>query len=368
MSDPPPSRVRQLRQRLGLSQAELARRIGMTRQALCRMEGGAWLPNTAVALRLARCLGTTVEAMFGDDPAELGEPLRDPEAPDSERLAVVRIRDRACAFATESGPALQASFQPADVLTTGAGSRALAPHGDAQTTAVLHGCDPAFGILAALVERGDATRRLLFRFAGSRRALDTLACGRSHLAGIHLVADENDEDQVLQKVREELPGGGRMLTFARWEQGLMLGTGNPHGIVQLEDLTRPGLRLLNREPGSGCRVLLDRELERRGLAPDAIAGYEHTAPGHWPTAQAIACGAADVGLGLRAVAEASGLDFLTLAEVRCDLVVPTDLEDHPTVRKALELLQTRRLRDELASLAGYDSRDTGTTIAEWSAA
>ena len=366
MDLPPSCRVRGHRERLGLSQTELARRIGMTRQALCRMEGGAWLPNTAVALRLARCLGTTVEVLFGEAPES--EPLLDPQAPDSRRLALVRVRERLCAFATESGPALQASFQPADVVTGAAGSQRLDARGASEATAVLHGCDPAFGILAGLVERGDATRRLLFRFAGSRSALDTLAGGRSHLAGIHLVAQEDDEGAVLDEVRGLLPRGGRLLTFARWEQGLMLGAGNPLGVARLEDLLRPGLRLVNREPGSGCRVWLDRELERRGLSPATIEGYERTASGHWPSAQAIACGAADVGLGLRAVAQASGLDFLTLAEVRCDLIVPADLEQHPTVRKALDLLQTRRLRDELAALAGYDSRDTGTTVAEWSAA
>ncbi len=358
----PPSPIRRLREAAGWTQAELARRVGLTRQAFCRMEGGAWLPNTAVALRLARELGTSVEDLFGGGTET--ELRADPQAPRSPRLELARVREETCAFATEAPAALQASFRPADALATEAGTRRLDSIETDAGTAVLHGCDPAFGILTGLLERREPTRRLLFRFAGSGAALEALRAGRSHLAGVHLVSEDGDEASLRRELRRQLPGGGRVVVFAHWEQGLMLAPERAAELRRAEDLLQPGLRVLNREPGAGCRVMFDRWLAQGGVEARAIHGYDRCADGHWSTAHAIACGAADVGLGLRAVAAASGLAFLPLAEVRCDLVVPADLEQHPTVRLAFELLQTKRLREELDALEGYDARETGRVVAE----
>ena len=91
----PPSPIRRLREAAGWTQAELARRVGLTRQAFCRMEGGAWLPNTAVALRLARELGTSVEDLFGGGTET--ELRADPQAPRSPRLELARVREETCA-------------------------------------------------------------------------------------------------------------------------------------------------------------------------------------------------------------------------------------------------------------------------------
>lgn len=351
------NRLRQVRESQGRSQAELARQVGMTRQAMCRLEAGAWLPNTAVALRLARILGSTVEALFGTS-AEPQVEHCDPQAPDAARLVLTRVRERVCAYALDAPGGLEPTFSAVRA----------APGGQATPMAVLHGCDPAFGILADHLR--DQGRHLLFRFASSTAALEQVASGRSHLAGIHL-ADADDRDsqrQSLRLVRQSLPQGGQVVAFARWEQGLVVAAGNPLGLRSVADLARPEVRFLNRAAGSGCRAMLERQMGRIGLAGPAIAGFDRCAASHWSTAGAIAAGLADAGLGLRAVAQAAGLAFLPLGAVRCDLVIPADLTGHPAVEAAIDALSSRRLRGELGAVAGYDVTETGRVVAELAAA
>src|SRR5581483_9224509 len=103
---------------------------------------------------------------------------------------------------------------------------------------------------------------------------------------------------------------------------LMLAPGNPRGIRQVGDLARAGLRIANREPGSGARALLDAEIGRAGLAPDQIAGYRVVVRSHLAAAEAIAAGLADAAVGVRAAAQALGLAFVPLARERYDLALP----------------------------------------------
>ena len=330
----------------------------MTRQVMCRLEAGAWMPNTAVALRLAELLSSTVEDLFDlaiDQPVE----RCDPQAPDARRLIVARVRDRVCAYALDAPGGLEPTFN-----FTNRGASA----GQADTAAVLHGCDPALGILADHVQHHG--HRLIFSFASSAAALEQVATGRSHLAGIHL-ADADDRDRQLQSlrlVRQALPQGAQVVAFARWEQGLVVAGGNPLGLGSVADLARPEVRFLNRAVGSGCRVMLERHMQRLGLAGSAITGFEHCAASHWSTAGALAAGVADAGLGLRAVAQATGLSFLPLGAVRCDLVIPADLVDHPVIEAAVDALSSRRLRSELGAVAGYDVAETERVVFDLAAA
>jgi putative molybdopterin biosynthesis protein len=134
------------------------------------------------------------------------------------------------------------------------------------------------------------------------------------------------------------------------------------GIRTPADLAKGMIRLVNREPGAALRVLLDDCLARADVPQKEIAGYERLVPGHIEGAQMVAYNLADAALGLRAVATAFGLDFVLMQAVRCDLVIPNDLVDHPAIRVVLDILQTKALRDELASLPGYESSCTGTLI------
>jgi molybdate-binding protein len=124
------------------------------------------------------------------------------------------------------------------------------------------------------------------------------------------------------------------------------------------------VRFVNREAGAALRVLLDNHLEQAGIDNSAINGYGDEVLSHREGAYRIACNAADAALGLRIIAEVFGLDFVPITAVRCDLVVPNDMTDHPTIRVLLDVLQSAPLRRKIDAIAGYESTATGNTIAE----
>ncbi len=350
--------VREARLARGLTQRELARRAGLTRQALGAIETGRYLPNTALALKLARLLGETVEALFREasSPGELEVAVE--EAAEGERVLVARVRDRWVGVPLETS-ALEPVLEGADAIALGEDRvRLVTDERELESSALLLGCDPALGILASRATRSGA--RTLFRQMGSRAALDRLAAGAAHVAGSHLAARDN----VRAAKRALSDHGGRVVAFARFEHGLLVAPGNPKGIEAIDALAREDVRIANREAGSGSRVALDAELARAGVPTNEIRGYAEELRSHWQVARAVQWGRADTGIGPRVVASSAGLDFVPLGSVRFDLAVPGDLLDQPAVARMLELLADRRVRDEIASLPGYDTSCTGDTIAE----
>jgi putative molybdopterin biosynthesis protein len=155
-----------------------------------------------------------------------------------------------------------------------------------------------------------------------------------------------------------------VVEFARWEQGFAVGAGNPREVRTMADLTRTDVRLVNRELGSGSRALLDLLLEHAHIPWEAVTGYERVASSHLAAAAAVASGGADVAVTLRASAQAYGLDFVPLDEVRFDLVLPRRVLAHPTVATLLEQLQSRALRTEIGALPGYDVSGMGGIVAD----
>jgi putative molybdopterin biosynthesis protein len=155
-----------------------------------------------------------------------------------------------------------------------------------------------------------------------------------------------------------------VIGFSVMEEGLMVAPANPHGIRSVAELAREGVRMVNREEGAALRVLLDDHLTKGDIPPTAVRCYNQEVRTHNEGAQMVAYGAADAALGLCSVASAFGLGFVPMAEVRCDLVIPRDMLDHPTVQVILDVLQSRSLREEIASLPGYGASQTGRTIAE----
>src|SRR5204863_2261861 len=141
--------------------------------------------------------------------------------------------------------------------------------------------------------------------AGSRAALQALARGEAHLAGSHL-RDAASGAFNLPFVARLVPFPCTVVAFAVWDEGLVVAPGNPLGLRRAEDLARTGLRVANREPGSGARALLDAELTRLGVSPQAVRGYQTAYPGHLAVAEAVALGLADAGVAIRAAAIAVG--------------------------------------------------------------
>jgi len=146
------------------------------------------------------------------------------------------------------------------------------------------------------------------------------------------------------------------------DQGLLVAPGNPLGLTGVADLTRPGLRYVNRQRGAGTRVLLDHELGRLGVDPAAIVGYSREEHTHLGVAAAVAAGRADTGLGIQAAARAFGLDFVPVAREPYDLVLrPASLAD-PVLAPLWALLEQPDFRSEVEKLGGYSCAETGRRI------
>jgi molybdate-binding protein len=150
-----------------------------------------------------------------------------------------------------------------------------------------------------------------------------------------------------------------MVSYARWDQGLVVKRGNPLRLRSADDLVRSELRFVNRDAGSGSRVLLDQALAAARLPGSEIRGYEVELDSHAAVVQHVAAGAADAGLAIEAVARAADLDFVPLAAARFDLIIPNRHLRHPAVVLMLEALQRGSLRRELQTLPGYDVSDLG---------
>lgn len=395
------SQVRVRRMQAGLSQLVLAEEAGLTRQAISAIEGGKYVPNTVVALRLGRILGCRVEELFelpgaGEErevkvvaPAAGADQVAESGAPGAVRAVVAYTRGRWVAHPLTARRGLQEGFACADAVLpawTGGAPRRGTGRGSATTgrtarlwldaerlarTAVLLGCDPSLGIVAGHVSRltrGREGGRLSWIAAGSAAALAAVAGGTAHMAGAHWRDGESGEFNVPQSRRALAATGGVVVALARWEQGLVVAAGNPKRIRGPADLARADVRLINREPGAGSRALLDQMLVGAGVPPAAVTGYERRVASHFEVACVVAGGGADAGIALAAAAEVYGLDFVPLAEARFDVAVPADHLDHPMVALFLEALQTRALREELRLLPGYDVDEMGTVRAEVPAA
>ena len=356
--------IKERRRRKGLSQDELAHLIGVRRQAVYDMESGRYLPNTAVALRLARALGCTVERLFvEEDSAELGSIhlLNDAEA--AARLSLAQVREKLVGVPLHGVRTMPFKLDAADgFLLADKTIDCPLPRAQLAKTLLVLGCDPALSVLSGLMSRAASEIRAHTVFASSRQALLSVNAGNAHVAGIHYHSFGPSEGNM-EAVRFLSPGLDCLLVaFSVQEEGVMVASGNPLGIRTVEDIANRRTRFVNREEGAALKKLLDTQLTQRGMPSSEVNGYTEEVYSHSEGAMRVASGSADAALGLRIVAESFGLDFVPLAVTRCDLVIPADLRDHPGMAVLLDVLQSTGIRRELGSLPGYDFSDTGKII------
>ncbi len=139
--------------------------------------------------------------------------------------------------------------------------------------------------------------------------------------------------------------------------------GNPRGIRGVTNLMREDIRFVNREPGAALRTLLKDCLAEEGIPVEAVRGFDDLVTSHSQGAQRVCFETADAALGLRVVASAYGLAFIGLSAVRCGLVIPGGLMDHPAVKGLSDVIRSKAFRDELGNLPGCETSDTGKVIA-----
>lgn len=385
--------LRRHRVAAGLSQQELAQRAGISRQAYAALESGKATPSTLVGLRLARGLNTNVEALFSlaDEPpkavqAELVAPLevnKDSEKGSKEgskgaraatqtphMVKLMPVGGRLLARPLASSIGARYGLVEADgVIVPGSQTSRESPArvevrpfyaGAVQMPCLsLLGCDPAMVLLeTSLRQRGV---RLVWQEESSYEALVALSRGEAHVSGCHL-RDQATGRYNVSWTQRLLPFPYTLVTFAAWQQGLIIGRGNPKDISGTEHLARTDVTIANRPLGSGSRDLLDRLLETQGIPSQQVQGYQREFQGHLEVAAAVASGQADAGVAVEAAASALGLDFLPLEEERYDLAIPNHFLDEPGVQALLDLLVLPGFSRRIESLAGYDVSSMGTTV------
>ncbi|HZU06145.1 MAG TPA: substrate-binding domain-containing protein [Chloroflexota bacterium] len=365
------TRLRQVRLAAGLSQEALARKAEISRQAYVAIERGVAVPSTEVALRLARALGTTVEQLFflpeAARPAVVAELVGPPAPAAAQRVRLFRVGGRWLAQPlvgpTPGGAGLpwaDGIARPDPARPGYATVELLGEERDAGRTVVMLGCDPAAALVAAALRQRGV--ELVWTPTGSRAALEALARGEAHVAGCHLLDLESGRYNF-PWVTRLVPFACTVVGFAVWQQGFIVAPGNPLQIRDVGDLTRPGVRLVNREAGAGARILLDLLLARAGIPASAVAGYTCEVAGHLAVADAVRAGLADVGIGVQAAAIARGLGFVPLGEERYDLVIPKHFLDLPGVAALLDALRHPALRRQVELLGGYDIAPMGVPAA-----
>ncbi|CUS33587.1 substrate-binding domain-containing protein [Candidatus Nitrospira nitrificans] len=367
--------LKSIRTKKGLSQVELARRAGMTRQGLSAIESNLYLPTTAVALRLASVLDCRVEDLFSLAPTEnIIEGTLIGHLPQTERIQPIRVKVSTVGKRTVVRPVTglgeQFSFAvPADgYVNETSGKRSgdtvrvqLSRDREAiQQEISVAGCDPAIFLAGEHLRRQKDQTTVVGWTMGSTAALHALQRGDVHVAGLHLLDPVSGESNV-PFLRRSLKGSGyEVVTFATWEEGFLVRTGNPKSIRTAADLAEPMVTLINREEGSGARLLLDQRLRAVGIEPTQVRGYDRIVSSHFDVARTIAERQADVGVGIRSAAQLFELDFVPLQAARYDLVVPkSHLKSHPTLTHLFETLVSRPFRNEIEALGGYDTSETG---------
>ncbi|MFL6120953.1 molybdopterin biosynthesis protein [Actinophytocola sp.] len=290
------------------------------------------------------------------------------------RVRLGRVRDRVVATPLPRGAGVLTSLVRADgllVVPSGveghhAGEQVrvelLRGLGEIDRTIVAIGShDLVLDLAASALRADDPLVTLASSNVGSLGGLVALRDGLCHLAGSHLL-DPATGQYTLPYVDRLLGADTAVIRLVHRDQGLIVAPGNPLALTKVDDLTRPGLRYVNRQRGAGTRVLLDHELTRRGIDPADILGYgreEHT---HLAVAAAVAAGRADAGLGILAAARAFDLDFVPVAQEPYDLVLRTDDLTGDRLAPLWTLLDRTGFRDEVEALGGYSCAETGRRI------
>ena len=242
--------------------------------------------------------------------------------------------------------------------------------------------DPQAHVLTLYTSHDDALPRLReyaartglhldMRFCGSVDAIRALNEGRCTMAGFHTLSQPDGDSPTAQAYRHLLePGRHKIIGFAKRTQGLILPTGNPQHLHDLHDVAAKQARFARRDLGSGTRVLLDDLLMAAQLPSTALRCLPHDEPSHAAVAEAVACGQADVGLGLQSAATARGLAFVPLVEEHFYLVCLKSTLDSPANAALREVLQQPSWHEELSALAGYAPLQSGLvqslrTILPW---
>lgn len=230
---------------------------------------------------------------------------------------------------------------------------------------VICGQDVVLDILTRYLEKHFPQVRFLRRYIGSIDGLMSLYHGLANIVAVHLW-DSDTNDYNLPYVRRILPGHPTYIINLLFRiEGFYVAKGNPKNILTWSDLIKPNIRLINRERGSGARVLLDEQLRVLGIRHSEILGYGDEEMTHLAVASKVARGEADVGLGIEKVSmQVNNLDFIPLQKERYDLVIRKEDLERPHFQALMSILKSPSFKNEVMGIGGYDLSRMGEIIAE----
>jgi putative molybdopterin biosynthesis protein len=236
----------------------------------------------------------------------------------------------------------------------------LRPIEDIENTILCTGShDLAIAVLEDQLKQRHPELKIAASNVGSLGGLLALARGETHIAGTHLLDPESGVYNIpdIKKIMPTVPLN--LIHLAQREQGILVARGNPKSITSLQNLVTRGIRFVNRQAGSGTRVLLDHELKKLGIDPAAITGYEREEFTHMAVGVAVASGLADAALGVRAAATALGLDFIAVANEEYDLLVSRPFFESERGAKLIRTICSDGFKSAVAALGGYGTMRCG---------
>lgn len=355
--------LRQWRGQAGLSQSDLAGRVGVSRQAIVAIEAGRQVPSTVLALQLAHALGCSVGDLFQLAGGFVLRARLADSSGDSRRVVVGRVDGALVAHRlfgasrAADGVLLEHSPSEDDWLV-----ELLTDPAEVDANLLVAGCAPLLGVLSERLGRRYRDGRATWISADSARSLDLLARGLVHVAGVHL-ADAADPGAHTRAAQAAFPGQRTtVVNLARWRQGLVVARGNPLSLKAGPMLLEDRVRHVLRDRGSGARRVFDRVLFGADASGFAASKTSLTARDHADVARLVRHGAADVGMAIEAVALTEGLDFIPVSEERFDLIVPESRLEVPAVSRFFDLIDRAPFRCEAAVLPGYDLSEAGHAV------
>ena len=241
--------------------------------------------------------------------------------------------------------------------------RLLSPMQKLQNTLVVIGShDPLLDELADMLHLENPELYMSSSHVGSMGGIMAIRRGEAHAAGCHLL-DTGDGSYNRSFIKKYFPRGGvKLISCVGRQQGLMVAGGNPLNIQKFSDIARGGVRYVNRQKGSGTRILTDYLCAREGLDPAAIYGYDREELTHTSVAAQIVSGSADVGMGIYSAAKLYGLDFIPICIEEYDLIIPDHAWDTPMVRQLIATLKSDAFREKMLSLGGYTVDHPGEVL------
>lgn len=221
--------------------------------------------------------------------------------------------------------------------------------------------DPLLDKAVTLFNQTHRGHLAVFGNVGSMGGVQALRNNLCHIAASHLIQDD-ESDYNFQFAAQEFEKMPVVINFCRRVQGLILPKDNPKNINSIPDMSKVGVRMVNRSLGTGTRLLLDRELKKAGIRGDKILGYDHEVSRHLDAGLEVLSGRADVGIGIETVADSLGLEFIPLRWERFDLMVGKEVFFEKSIQSFFSMLQSDSFKEVGRTLRGYDIDQAGKIV------